>query len=325
MMKHSTIGLVISFVLTLSAGNVATAAFLQAWDPFFMLLVVFGSTGVLFTLAHLKTRPALLLDVVKGNYRLILALNATTAGAWVTTYMALRTLEPAIALAVTFSIAPFAVMCMSPRAVTRRDIACATGILTVVAYFVVTTLSGLTAVGHADPIRLIGGFGAAVASSLAVAGNTVVSKALGTVGVPASAVVATRFHLLTGIALVLWLTGGGALHGHGVWGWTQLVLLGLLGNALPLFLLQRIIERTAAITVSFVVMLPPIATFVLQFLDPRLQQSGHSLFGIFVVTSLVLLALRRDEAHVARAPRISESRFPRDLRRPTPAAYQGTR
>ena len=299
-MTRPTIGLVVAFVLSLSAGNVATAAFLQAWDPFFMLLVVFGSTGVLFTLAHLVTGSASLFDIVKGNYRLVLALNATTAGAWITTYLALRTLEPAIALAVTFSIAPFAVMLMSPRTATRRDVACAIGILGVVAYFVVATLRGLTAVGQAEPIQLVVGFGAAVVSSLAVAGNTVVSKALGAAGVHAAAVVATRFHLLTGIAFVLWLSGGGALHEHGVLDWTQLLVLGLLGNALPLFLLQRIIERTAAITVSFVVMLPPIATFALQFFDPRLQPSAYSLFGILVVMSFVLVALRRDATRGAR-------------------------
>lgn len=290
--RATLVGLIAAFVMTLAAGNVASAHYLQTWDPFLMLWGVFGTAAALLTAIHaLEPKAQPLAVVAKEHAKDILWLNLSTAASWVTTYYSLRSLEPAIAHAVTFSVSPFVVMAttlLSRGVILRGEIASALGILGVVAYFVAITLQGLSGVGAADPRSLWLGFGAAALSGVSVAGNTLFAKRLSAAGVSAKAVIATRFLLLAGLAFAVWLAGEDKLSRYSAGDGLILLAVAAFGIALPLYLLQKVIERTAAMTVSFIVILGPIATYALQVFDPRLRVSGHSLLGIGLVMAFIL-------------------------------------
>lgn len=293
--RLKALALIATFVFTLALGNVAAGHYLQKWDTFITLWMVFATATALLSAAYaLEPDAKPLAKVVQEHFRDILWLNVTTAVSWVTTYYALRSLEPAIAHAVTFAVSPFVVMGIAalakPRqAVMKAEVLCALGILGVVAYFVAITLKGLSGVGAADHGALVLGFLASAVSGISVAGNTLFSKRLGAAGVSAKAVIATRFYLLALLAFGVWGLGPDRFSRYSVSDYLMLLAIAAVGISLPLFLLQKIIERTAAMTVSFIVILGPIATYLLQVFDPRLRPSAHTLLGIALVVLFIIL------------------------------------
>lgn len=287
--------LIVTYVSLLAMGNVVTSHYLQHCDTFLMLWMVFGMVVVLFVSHALFRGPVQFSDVLQKNSKNIFLLNLSTMLSWVGGYYSFRYLEPAIGVSFTFAINPLLIIIFAyfakPRQVTlAREFYCALCILAIMIYFVIISFQGLSSIGQvASTSSLMKGFLASFVSGIAVAGNTIYSKRLSQNRVSANDVMATRFYLLVTLALGVWCLGQDQLSHYLFSDYLAIVFVAIGGISIPLFLLQKVIERVSVMTVSFIIIFGPIGTYLFQSFDPRLHLSIYSFLGIGVVAMLIII------------------------------------
>lgn len=292
------IALVGAFVLLSSAREVYVGHLVQRMDPFALVSVCFLVATAFFLALHAASASAGgpgYFASIRAHFRDVLALNLVTAAAWLGGFLALRYIEPSIENSIVTSVGPaitiLAGVPMGPRrAILRTEKLTSAGILVVIAFMAAISLLNKSGVGHVAPADVLLGIFFCLVSGAAVVGNTIYSKRLFMAGLPTSFVIAVRFHLLIVVSLVMAARGPASLdllHAN----LAGILVLATVGITLPLYLLQKGIERSEPITVSFILVLAPAFVYLFQVFDARLSWSLFTLVGITAVMLLVLVSL----------------------------------
>ncbi|MEU4449373.1 DMT family transporter [Actinosynnema sp. NPDC050801] len=304
-MSNTLRGLVplLGYALLIAATDVFAGNRLQQLDPVAVGALSFTAAGVWFLGLGFAREGRRAFEPLWLHGRDVLALNITTAGAWLTLLTALKFLEPAVVNVVAFAIGPVLTVLLGP--VLRRgsrvlptEVAVAVGIVVALSLLGWGSVSGRSAVGHIATGQAVVGLLLGLACGVACVGNVIYSKRLSDRGVSPLASLATRFFLMVAVSWAVLAVGPGmsvvdeAVPAAGV--------VAVIGVALPSYLGQVGIKHVEPITASLVDTLSPVFAFLLQLADGRLTPSALTLVCILGITALVALAVLVRSRHETR-------------------------
>lgn len=291
--RSQTIGIVLVLVwVALAASKDVYVGYLVQGIDSILLLV--GSTAItvgFFNATQLADRASYR-SALRGNLVDVLWLNLFTAVAWASFFAALRFLEAAVADSFVIAVDPLATLFLA-RALRREspvlpsELAASWAMLPAAAFLGVGVWYGHSSVGVLRAADAAFGIACVLVCGVANGGITVVSKRLADRKVTASQVMASRFFLLLAGCLAYVVIGGQGMaalvdHAGGV------VLVAVLGVIVPMFVLQKAIERAEPMTVVLVGSIVPVVAFGFQQLDSRLTFSWLSFIGVTAIFAVVI-------------------------------------
>ncbi len=293
-------------VLTAAKG-VFLGSLLQGADTILVVFCTFLIVAIFFNGLQ-KFRPKEKKEANRKSAGLdLLMVNVLTASAWMTFYLAVKNLEPAVATALANCLGPVITLIMAYRLQTGAkpmllEIVASLGVVASMTVLVGITWFGKTGISTFSNDRIFWGLTMALVCGVSMAFNNLFSKRLNQKGWDAKEILASRFYILLGMSLLLlnWETIS----------WLQapmhlLELLGIsvMGVIIPLFAFQKSLQKLEPIFVSLVLATAPLMTFMIQMFDRRIEFSIWSLSGIALVIGFSLLGVYarfRSQKHVAR-------------------------
>lgn len=129
-------------------------------------------------------------------------------------------------------------------------------------------------------------------TSTCMAVGTYISKSLSKQAFNAVNIQSFRFPLLIGVCALM-LPSEGVLATTQSSFWMYLPIIVILGNILPLWMLQKGIELTSALTTNIIVNVSPCITLLLEAFDPSIAYS-HMKLAVLVMLLLVMLIANDD-------------------------------
>jgi hypothetical protein len=240
---------------------------------------------------------------VRMGLRDVLLANGSTAAAFVSFYLALAFVPGSIATGIEFSIAPIAAWLMS-RDPTKRFADVVVLVLLAgngLGFAWIRLDSALPTLSWAVGVALsvVAGCGAAAVAEQ--------SNGLAAQGVGPAQILATRFHLTYLIALpvaVLVAPESGLNAPQG------LLIVGLAGIVLPLYLIQRGLANVPAVLAMTIFAAIPPATYLLELITAR------ALFDVVAIVLAVTTSLLALAAHRMRASAHQRAQPPMLTRQP---------
>lgn len=283
--------LVLSWVILTASKDVYLGHLEQGIDSTLLLVGCIAITVAFFNATQLANRAAYA-RVFADNLVDVLWLNLFTAAGWASFFAALRFLEAAVAESFVVAVDPLATLILArafrhESPVLPSELAASWGMLGAAAFLGVGVWYGQSSVGVLGAADTVFAIACVVVCGIANGGITVMSKRLADRKVTASQVMASRFFLLLAGCLAFVLLRGqdmGALADHA----GGVAVVAVLGVIVPMFVLQKAIERAEPMTVVLVGSIAPVVAFAFQQLDPRLTFSWLSFAGVTAIFAIVI-------------------------------------
>ncbi|MDN3609763.1 DMT family transporter [Vibrio ostreicida] len=291
-MSHSQTGalFVLAFLLMANANAVLSGWLLQTLHPFTLLFWSFLATSVFFLLRLRITQSSKATRISRDSIRPLLLLNIASSLSWIGYYFALRYIEPAIVSALMGGIGPLFVVLSGLillQAMSLRQVVTSTGIIIGAIVLAWASVSEQSAVQNVSQTHIVVGLVAALIGGFGQVLTTLSTKRLADKNWDASQLMAHRFYLLIAVS------GFAAFNGPSLTVQTipdlfGLLLVGIFGVLVPLWLLQKGIINSSPFTVSVLLALGPLMTLCFQGFDSRLSLSLWSVIGcVIIVVSTV--------------------------------------
>lgn len=291
-MSHSQVGalFVLAFLLMANANAVLSGWLLQTLHPFTLLFWSFLATSVFFLLRLRLSQNSDATRISRDSIRPLLLLNIASSLSWIGYYYALRYIEPAIVSALMGGIGPLFVVLSGLvllRTMSLRQVATSAGIIIGAVVLAWASVSEQSAVQNVSQTHIFVGLAAAIIGGFGQVLTTLSTKQLAHKNWDASQLMAHRFYLL------IVASGFAAFNGPGLTVETipdlfGLLVVGIFGVLVPLWLLQKGIIHSSPFTVSVLLALGPLMTLCFQGFDSRLSLSLWSAIGcVIIVVSTV--------------------------------------
>jgi drug/metabolite transporter (DMT)-like permease len=230
---------------------------------------------------------------VTAHCRDIVAINITTMLTWLSTFYALKYLEPTIVNVIGLALGPMVMTLAGPllrrnSTVVATEVAVSIMIGGLLALLMWASFSGRSGLGDLPTRNAVLGLVFTCTCAAGSAVNIIYMKRLNDAGCAPGTVLATRFVLMSLVAWVLvsWENtpdvGAALLPG---------AIVAVIGVGLPIYVLQIGIRHTEPITTSLLVSLSPLFAFAMQFADGRLRFSAFTLAGVLGVVVLVAVGV----------------------------------
>ena len=285
------VGCLLFFAIAQAVRDAFFGNVFQSVSFFIVAISAFGGSTVVFG-AWAWHRDRAEVRALIGQTRYFLALNVTTAAAWILYFFALKNMEPAIVSTLYTGIGPATVLGLSAlgMAMTKRTnpgwLECVGhfGVLaSLVAIAAVAVLgqSGLT--GQSAGLRLAAVIAAATGGVI-IAISHMIARRFGDLGIGSVTLMGLRFPLTLAVAVVCELVLGQANARPDGQALPLLALAAFSLIVIPSFFLQLGVARTLPLTVNVVRALGPVFVFAVQQLDGRLHFSGATLSCIIAFT-----------------------------------------
>lgn len=291
---------VFAYNLITSVKGVYVSSLMQHIDPFATLAVTFSIVSAIFLLSGaIRGSLRKTLQIIKAQRQNALMLCGSTLGGWLSFYLALKSIEPAVVMAITSASGPIITRMLFPGDARAQEANAksirADGIFSVLIfltmiYLVWQTLLGQSSIGKIQLSTAVLGFAAAMICGAANVFNTIFSKRLNARGLGSMQILSFRFLPLVLLAIPVAYARDG-LQTLQVNDFEKLALIGILGISLPIFLFQEGIRRSTPMVVAFVHATIPIFVLLIQFFDPRLSVTVYSIGGVITISLLSLISL----------------------------------
>jgi len=277
---------VVAFILMSNANAVFSGRLLQSLHPFTFLFWSFFATSIVFMSRLVFITGAGAMTIKRADAGALFTLNVTSALSWTGYFVALRCIEPAIVTAIVCGFGPSSVIVLE-RVVRQKKLpnytyVAAVGTLFGTALLIWASMAGLSGIKTTNSYESLIGLTSATVGGISQAMTVIAIKQLGDKGWNATRIMAHRFHLLIPIAAILAISGPG-LSVASFDQLNHLAIAMIFGVALPLWLLQRGILLSNPFTVSVLLALGPVLTYVVQGFDDRIAWSMPSALGCLVV------------------------------------------
>ncbi|WP_197361092.1 EamA/RhaT family transporter, partial [Streptomyces clavuligerus] len=282
---------VLGYCVINSLKSVLEGSLVQSLSPEFIVVNSFALAQA-FYLLTLPDKRGLLADVRRCLSDVVM-LNISTAVCWLAFLYAFTVLEPAVVNALINGLVPAITILLGFRLrpgvkALPLEIAAAAGMLAAMGFLLLAAFRGSSAIGEISGGALVFGVVVCVFASTSLSGITYYTKRLGEAGMTVRQILATRFVLLLVSTPVLLV----AREGYETYtprNVLAILAISLVGVIVSIYLLQQGIMRTEPITVSMLFGTNLLITYIAQFLDPRLHQSGETLVGVLVLSAAMCL------------------------------------
>lgn len=306
-MKNIQLGglaLLLSFAISQGMRDVYLSSVFGALGFFDIVFIAFGCATLIFTTA-LKISAPQEFKLLKVHWRYVLAINTTTAGAWLCYFGSLNLIEPSAVNMLFSGIAPVSVMLFATLGLRTRDkITTLTserslhfGILGTLFILAWIVLSGRSGMGSIAFLSGIGGVALATLSGCLITAETIYAKQMNDTGISATGVLAFRFVLIACIALIAMIFfGQTSLPSMNNLAIVDVTIKLALLIALPLILVQKGLALTSPFTASVVAAFGPSIVFFFQYIDGSIPTSNWVLsvtllYAFFSVAGLIMRTL----------------------------------
>ncbi|WP_027253035.1 hypothetical protein [Photobacterium halotolerans] len=290
--KMSGQNYILGYCILGAAIDVLLSGLLQSFNLFVLLFWTFTFTWLGFLLVTLVFIPVKL-NVLFNSYKLIALLNISTLGSWVGLFIGLKWTEPSLMVAIIFGLSP--IISVLIEMYNKNSIDIKNIVITVLLACTVAVLMMLAVEGQrfnpfdSDFIFFLALSLVCIVTSTCLAMGTYIAKKLSKREFNAVNVQSFRFPLLICVCYLL-LPSEGALATVQSSFWAYLPIIVLLGNMLPLWMLQKGIELTSALTTNIIINITPCITLLLEFFDPSIEYSNTKLLVLVVLLSVMLIA-----------------------------------
>jgi hypothetical protein len=261
----------------------------QGLDPILLLFAVSIVAIVLFNAIQLRA-PRRYFELIRSNFREVVYLNVVTLLGWVSSFGALRFVEPVLSNSASVGLEPVATLGLTlllrkqASTILRSDVIASFAMLATAVVQIIVMWSGLSGLGNTSHSWVVVGIICVFVNGFANGALTVMPKGLFDGGMTRSQILACRTFLLAIGCLIYILIVRPPLAplredllGVGA------AFLGIVGT---LYLIQAAIQFAEPVTVTLICALNPIIALGLQSFDPRLAFSAATL-----VTTVVMIAL----------------------------------
>ena len=225
-----------------------------------------------------------------------LAVNVTSAVAWLAYFGALKRVEPSVVNTIFSGISPLAVTLLAlvglRSAINEKsrpaEHAAHVGLVATLAFTVWVVLSGHAAPIHLPIHEIQLGLALAAISGIVISAETVIAKRMNDAGIAADTVVAVRFVLISIIAAIYVVCTNGSSARHDVTSLLLMVFAALLLIVVPIYLVQAAIAHTSPMTTNVILALQPVLVFVAQ---SSVWNQPPSIYVLGAVTSYAFFAI----------------------------------
>ncbi|GGF26883.1 hypothetical protein GCM10010954_27410 [Halobacillus andaensis] len=287
-----TLFLLFSAVLT-AGSNVYYSNQVQHISPFTFTFISFFITALFFHAVQLSNYSGKS-RVRTNNLKDMIGINLSTAGVFMSFYFALKYIEPAIVGAIEIGVGPMSsliiVRIFYRQSVNKVDVVTGIGAFIGSLFLIFATLQGNSGVAFSSiPLAAAGLVSAALCGFFAALA-AIYSKKLSEAQWSTSKILAHRFYAIIVLSLIFSIQQGGLL-GQLTSNWAWILVVSIIGVALPLYFLQVGIQHSDTFFVMMSLSFIPIFTFAFQFFDPRISTSYHSLFGVTIILGFALFSV----------------------------------
>ncbi len=282
----SRIGLLLlfAFVISQAARDVYLGQLFGELTLFETAALAFGTATAVFGFwALLFARPQLAL--LKQHWRTVVALNATTALAWLSYFGAIKLANPAAANLAFAGVAPIGVHLLVSAGFARQDDGRSGRRERLWHWGLLGTVALLAAAASGDMIggtSALAGVGLASLSGMVITVESVLAKRMSEAGVSAPVIVAARFMLVAIISAAMTArlpAPFSGMHAMEIIRQCAILLIILVG---PISLAQAGLARTSPLVSGAVLALGPVVTLALLALTSAVQIDP----AMFVITLL---------------------------------------
>jgi drug/metabolite transporter (DMT)-like permease len=276
------IGALVVYNLLIAGKGVLVGNLLQSVDTMAALFAVFVTAAVFFAAIEFRRLSALLVSI-RARPGKVLLLNVASFSVWLTFFVALKNLEPALASAISTASMPLigtgVLLVRTGKRPLGVDRWTTLGLAVAVAVMATAVLTGRSSLRDVPLAASALGIGMALLTAASIYLYTTTSKAMHDVGWTVTQVMAVRFPLM--LVVICPLAGSEALRELMV-GTRPLELLAIsvCGVIAPLYAFQVAVQRCERQMLSLLLATLPLFFFVVQFADDRLSGSTLSFVGI---------------------------------------------
>ncbi len=275
------------YIVIASLQSVALNEWLATANVYLVVGIGFTVVTVCFVTVGLVTGGLGAYRTLIRRPGVLLALNVTSVFNWLFYFLAVKYLDPAVAVTLTQGLGPLS---MTAYNLARRQhvssvtLACQSAILAAACLMCTYVLvNGLTP-GPYDRVEIAMGIGIGVVCSLSITATLVLSKSFADSAVPASVLLSARFPLLImTCAAILPTQATVEFSGRTI---AIAVGVGLIGISVATYLLQRGVELAPRLAVSLCLSLAPLVVFAID----AVRHFSVSDLTVFVLILVVVLA-----------------------------------
>ena len=279
---------ILAFVVLGSAQDAFLGHLFVTEDPIAVVFFTFLIAFIILQITFLTRKPNSLEQIVRNRSNLLL-LNFITALNWISFFVALKYIEPAIVGAISFSIGPAATTAFGPifRPSGSRPPSsiwvCSIGVLLSSLFLAYCSISGHSAFKTTDTVMASFGVLLALISGIGMTLNTFVSKALSESDLTTQSITAFRFIVLVLLSGVLSISNGSSLSSLSLPVSLSIMAVAVFGIVVPMTLIQIGVKGSEPRLVSALLALTPATTLIFETMDARLALSPLSVVGIVLL------------------------------------------
>lgn len=283
---------ILGYCILGSAIDVFLSGLLQSINLFVLLFWTFTFTWLGFLLISALFSPIKLKTLIT-SLKPISLLNITTLGSWVGLFIGLKWTEPSILVAILFGLSP--IISVLIEIYNKKSVGIKNVVISVLLAFIVSVLMILAVKGQrfnpfdSEVLFVLALSLVCIVTSTCMAVGTYIAKSLSKREFNAVNVQSFRFPLLICVCYLL-LPSEGALATTQSSFWMYLPIIVILGNILPLWMLQKGIELTSALTTNIIVNISPCITLLLEIFDPSIEYSHMKLLVLVMLLLVMLIA-----------------------------------
>ncbi len=289
--------LVLGFVLLSAVRDVYFGHVFQSVG-FFTVVLIACTICTMFFLVVAALRGGSGLSELRHHFGVVVAVNVTTAIAWILYFFALTHTAPAVANTLYSGIGPIAIIVLeilgwrivARGPVLRAEAVFFAGVGASLILIGFGAVAGFTGVPGESSVMSLSGVVLATVAGVSLVVIILYTKKLHDNGVGSDAILATRFILIVFIAVAV-----EAFDTRSIWDYSakQIAWLGVSGSVLivmPIYLLQLGIARSVPLTANIIRALGPVAVFGAQFVDPRITFSPYMLSALSLYAFCIIAA-----------------------------------
>lgn len=301
--RYSATGalLVLLYSVMSAAKEVVIGHVVQDTDPNLLVFLSFGIVILIFNADIIFNFSSFAKGwlIFSKSFRLITLLNLETALAWGCFFWAVRYLEPAVVSAVTVGISPLFSQLLGIEHDTNRNVKIRVFFSSLTTFFLLSsTYLGFSAIGGINfGAFWLGAFLCGLGGA-SIALVTSRSRRLYKEGYSAFDLMRTRFVLLVCISgLSAFFSGelGAVPHTFTLAG-----IIAVLGIAIPIFSLQKGLERCSSTTALLIITCAPGFTWLFQLFDSRLHYSTSTVAAIGLLFLIACWSIASEQRQARR-------------------------
>ena len=280
------------YMLISAFQSVYLSQLLQDADIFPSITFIFFIVAIFFTIINdIKKNASIPSYILKKG---ILYINIITLVTWISFFIAIKYLEPAIVSALCLLFGPFFTFLVNVKQkniITQREKICSIGILICTFFIIIISYSGLGGIIYNNKNELTIAIMMSIICGLSISLNTICSKKINQPGISPEQILSFRFILLIVVALVL--SGFEDLVETISLYYFQLSIIAVVGNIIPLYFIQLGISKTTPMTVSLLLVFNPLIYFIVQQFSDRTVFSYGSI-GCIIFSSIFVIFSQKD-------------------------------